>query len=394
MKHILVAVFFVLPWNAFAAGNAEGAGFELAPLSPRIYPTGTVNLVLGMRPAPARLEMIRAITPSSAAIFKGSDSSARQHGVEIQEALAGEAPSHYRGEEPAVQAVVSMVEGYVRHDASLGPWQAGSRPDHPEVERAARLLENKSSADVEAARTGEETVLQFAHTARGYLATILGGLEMVLGQGIPNNSMGIIVEFAEMAMRGASAARHMMQAQLSLYAVQKEGWKPAIHVFPIHDVIKGHLLRLEDRAKGRKINLLLETRIPERTDAWMDEHAVDVILDNLIGNALKYTGQGGRVSVRILPSESPGYVRISIADTGIGMSEEDVRILSSEGGHRTNAGRAHADGYGLGLQIVHRLLRAMGSKLEIKSELGNGSEFSFELPVFDRRSLPQVLRGR
>lgn len=129
----------------------------------------------------------------------------------------------------------------------------------------------------------------------------------------------------------------------------------------------------------------LELDVPEDLSVVVDPAAFDLVLRNLIGNGVKYTPRGGSVRVALL-SRSDSRCVVGVRDTGIGMKQEDIARVAS-GFYRTGAGRAKAQGYGVGLKVTRDLLEAHGSGLRIESRPGAGSEFSFDLPVF-RREYP------
>jgi signal transduction histidine kinase len=112
-----------------------------------------------------------------------------------------------------------------------------------------------------------------------------------------------------------------------------------------------------------------------------DRAALMLILSNLIGNAVKYTQDGGRIVVKVELSElQRASAKISISDTGIGINPKD-REKIMEGFVRLPEGKVMAKGFGLGLKTVHDLLQLHGSHLEIDGQTGKGSTFSFILPL-------------
>lgn len=111
-----------------------------------------------------------------------------------------------------------------------------------------------------------------------------------------------------------------------------------------------------------------------------DPDALTVILSNIMGNAFKYTPDGGAVSVSVL-LEASETVIIAIADSGIGISQTDIPHITS-GFYRAEGGKGAAKGFGVGLKVVQDLLAAQNSRLEIESSPGRGSRFSFRLPLW------------
>lgn len=143
---------------------------------------------------------------------------------------------------------------------------------------------------------------------------------------------------------------------------------------------------LEDAAKTlkplyeRKKQSFTLTAPPEVIPARADPDALLLVAVNLLGNAIKYTPEGGRVSAGV-SVDPDGRPRLFVADDGIGIAPEDrERILQ---GHRTEAGKRAAKGFGVGLTLVKRVLDAHGAALEIEGAPGKGSRFSFVLPRWE-----------
>ena len=103
------------------------------------------------------------------------------------------------------------------------------------------------------------------------------------------------------------------------------------------------------------------------------------VLVNLLSNALKFTPKGGRVEVSAAPEN--GFVRVSVTDTGVGIAPEDMeRLFDKYEQARSRATRSEK-GTGLGLYITRQLVELHGGKIEARSELGQGSTFSFTIPT-------------
>jgi len=112
-----------------------------------------------------------------------------------------------------------------------------------------------------------------------------------------------------------------------------------------------------------------------------DPDAILLVMTNLIGNAIKYGRENGRLTVRLVVEPHGSEVLVSVEDTGIGIQMEDLKDLSLLF-HRTEAGKGSAKGFGIGLRIVKDLLESHGTVLEISSDPGLGSRFYFRLPIW------------
>lgn len=131
------------------------------------------------------------------------------------------------------------------------------------------------------------------------------------------------------------------------------------------------------RTQAIEAGRTLECRI-ESPDAYAiaDRVRISQVLENLIANGLKFTGAGGHVLVQL--SRVSGAVRVAVADTGVGIAVEDLPHLFER---FWQARRYRRGGAGLGLAIARGIVHAHGSSLEVRSEAGRGSEFSFHLPA-------------
>jgi signal transduction histidine kinase len=139
------------------------------------------------------------------------------------------------------------------------------------------------------------------------------------------------------------------------------------------------------RPEAQKKNIRLLTEMPSRLPrATVDAERIEQVLINLVGNALKFTPDGGSIAVAIRHRSEPGTVDISVSDTGPGINaSEQQEILDEFVQARQHARRQH-EGAGLGLSICRRIVEAHQGKLLVTSELGRGSTFTFTLPLNSR----------
>lgn len=146
------------------------------------------------------------------------------------------------------------------------------------------------------------------------------------------------------------------------------------------EIVAGSVEPLRLLAEDKRIDLSWSVEPPD-LEASVDRVAMGVALTNLVGNAIKYTPDRGRVAVAVRLSEGPPReARVSVEDNGIGIAPEDrARVLAAF--ERTETGQRKAAGFGLGLKIAYDIVKAHGGSLSIESEPGKGSTFSFSLPA-------------
>jgi signal transduction histidine kinase len=176
----------------------------------------------------------------------------------------------------------------------------------------------------------------------------------------------------------------MINDILDLAKIESGKMEIKVEDFSIRDVCEGLANLARPWAEQKNINL--ESRLDEAIPFLrQDAGKLRQILYNLLSNAIKFTPEGGRVTLR---AHAEGrFVVLSVADTGIGIAEEDrdrifekfrqVTSADSEGGVLTREHR----GTGLGLSIVRELTRLIGGDVRLESQLGQGSTFTVRIPM-------------
>ena len=135
------------------------------------------------------------------------------------------------------------------------------------------------------------------------------------------------------------------------------------------------------KRKGVSISVASEPGLPP---AMMDKDRVSQVLVNLLSNALRYTSAGGSVKVSVFPTRvrSGGEsLTVSVADTGQGISPEDLPYIFNHYYRGTQPAEKRADGSGIGLAVVKELVEAHKGKVWVESKEGEGSTFYFTLPA-------------
>lgn len=148
----------------------------------------------------------------------------------------------------------------------------------------------------------------------------------------------------------------------------------------LQDLVSGSVAAMEELMRKKKISLSMDMpAAPGMVEA--DPEALALVVSNLVGNAVKYTPEGGRIALRLAADpEKAGNINFSIENSGPGIAAVDIEKIKTEF-FRTGEGQATAEGFGLGLKICNDMLLLHGSSLEVKSDPGKNAGFSFSLPA-------------
>jgi signal transduction histidine kinase len=144
---------------------------------------------------------------------------------------------------------------------------------------------------------------------------------------------------------------------------------------------------MEPVAAGKRIRLSedLDTHL---MDVMVDESRIMQILTNLLNNALKFTFEGGEISVKLgEEAKSSEYVQISITDTGCGIPKDQIDNLFHRFYQIKKGDATPEKGVGLGLYLCREMVLLHGGKIWVESALGIGSTFSFTIPKHSVQTL-------
>ncbi|WP_156113935.1 ATP-binding protein, partial [Myxosarcina sp. GI1] len=139
---------------------------------------------------------------------------------------------------------------------------------------------------------------------------------------------------------------------------------------------------LKAQSKALQLSMKIASDVPQYITT--DEGKLNQVLINLLNNAIKFTEEGD-VTLRIKRATNLNFdnsieLIFEVEDTGIGISSEDIEQIFTAFG-QTAAGRQSVEGSGLGLAISQKFVRLIGGKIELESQIGRGSIFSFKIPV-------------
>jgi signal transduction histidine kinase len=226
-------------------------------------------------------------------------------------------------------------------------------------------------------RIKDEFIANVSHELRTPLTAVLGNLATVTrGEGIPQD---IKEELLEAAERQARRLGELLENLLA--ASRLAGEEPAVMVeeIDVRSFVNEIAAVLRSRAPGRSIAVRVRGTPVVRSDPTL----LYRILYNLGDNALKYSDDRVSLSARV----SDGRVHIDVADRGVGIEPVDLPKVFDRFQQLEAAATRRVGGVGLGLYLSSRLAIALGGRIDVRSEPGNGSTFTLTLPVHPQMSL-------
>jgi PAS domain S-box-containing protein len=236
--------------------------------------------------------------------------------------------------------------------------------------RQRQLQEAKEEAE-KASRLKSTMLANVSHELRTPLTSIIGFSEM-----LEERLDGEPGQFAETVSKGARRLMGTLNAMLHLSEMEAEGVSLRSSPVSLRRVTRETAELMDPKAKEKGVEVQIDSN-GEAPVPWKPE-ALRRVTTNLLDNAIKFTPEGGTVSLRI--HEEPEHTVLEVEDTGVGIAEDaETEIFEAFKQESSGKGRSY-EGSGLGLAITRRIVDKIGGAIAVDSEKGVGTTFTVRIP--------------
>jgi signal transduction histidine kinase len=238
-------------------------------------------------------------------------------------------------------------------------------------------LENANSKLLEADRIKSRYVMTVSHDIRGSIGAVQSCLLVVLDGftgTVPDKTRVMVGRAEKRCGILLSFVRDLLDLS-RMRATEELEKRPVDLAALVARAVEHSRPTLDAKRLAISVENIASSSVVRASEEGM-EHLVSKLLDN----AVKYTPPQGTIGFRLEDAPGGDWLRVTVTDTGIGFPREELALVFEDFHRASNAREFDPDGTGLGLSIVKHILDAHGGRIRVKSEVGRGSEFAFDLP--------------
>ncbi len=249
--------------------------------------------------------------------------------------------------------------------------------DLTQLKKAEEVIKNQLEKLKRLDTIKEDYFYSTSHEFKTPLTTIVSLTKMVL-----DGKLGEINERQREALNwvycDSKRLRGSVQKILDIAKIESGKMVYNIEKVKVGEILDEVLetLKIIISSKNLTVTKSVDGNIPE---VMADKDRLGVVIENLVGNAIKFTPEGGRMG--ILASGEGDNVLVEIHDTGVGIPEGDAKKVFEKYYQVKTGGKTDSGGSGLGLVICKRIVEDFGGRIWVESKLGEGSKFKFTLPI-------------
>ncbi|MEI6765169.1 MAG: hybrid sensor histidine kinase/response regulator [Bacteroidota bacterium] len=283
---------------------------------------------------------------------------------------------------------VMMITSYASLELAVKATQNGAynfvpKPFTPQELKSAmenitkhlflKRMTNKMNEDDKSLRHQFLSVL--SHELKSPINAVEGYLNMMQDRQAGNN-MDDYAQMLDRSLIRLKGMRSLINDMLDLTRIESGKNNRHIGDVDLFDVAKFAIDTFDPLAKQKNLKVYFDS--PENLHINADRQEMEIILNNLISNAIKYNNEGGQINIILKSTVSE--ITIIVEDTGIGMSADDITKLFHEFVRIKNLNTKNIVGTGLGLSIVKKIVEIYNGTIDVSSTPGKGTTFTINLP--------------
>ncbi len=247
-----------------------------------------------------------------------------------------------------------------------------------ELKKAEREL-RRQAAELKKSNANKDKLFSIiAHDLRSPFTALLG-LTNMLDEMLDDMDKDEIREMVTALNNSATNLYKLLENLLNWSRLQLGRFHLNKAKFPVYDAVLSVSNALASPLEQKNIKLV--NRVSKDILVYADFPTIEMAIRNLVNNAVKFTPEGGKITVSSSVESSPGFVEISVSDTGIGMPPEILNNLFRVDKKVSRKGTRNEAGTGLGLVLVKELVEKNGGTIRVTSEENKGSTFTFTVPL-------------
>ncbi len=276
--------------------------------------------------------------------------------VGVFEAINKTNRSHYNGEDVTILETLASLTALIVRNRSL-------KEEIVKTKQAAERLEQMK----------KDFIAISSHELRTPLGLILGHATF-LREVIPDENQ----EHMDVIVQSGAKLKSIIENMSNVDNYQSGAARLRMRKISIVSLIKNVIAKYQEKADAKNVKVRLDAANPNLLLEG-DASKIEIIIDNLLANAITFTSTGGHVFV--VAEQLPGYIKVSVIDDGIGIAHEELeRIFDRFYQVQSHLTRQHG-GMGLGLSVAKAMVEMHGGEIWAESIPGKGSRFSFRLPI-------------
>ncbi|GGG43596.1 hypothetical protein GCM10011414_11540 [Croceivirga lutea] len=254
---------------------------------------------------------------------------------------------------------------------------------YKELKVNTKILEEREEELRRIDKTKNQLFSIIGHDLRGPIGGLQGLLRLFANNDIPTN------EFVKYVPKLKTDVDHILFSLNNLLSwgqsqLKNDITQPAI--IPLKNQVEDSIKLLAENAKAKKIKLT--NLVPENAYVWVDSNQLDIIIRNLISNAIKFTPNNGNISVSACCSDT-GW-EIQVKDSGVGMTDDIRESIFNTDTNVTTFGTNNEKGTGLGLSLCKQMVERNNGKIWVESKINHGTAFFFTLQKVKKEKLKKA----